>query len=520
MSSCLGLYIENNIIKYAKVLKEHDNIKIESFGIKFDDNINQAVKQIISETNSAKIPISINLSDEEYTYANLFKLLKNKDLEKAVSTEFDFFCKEQKKPRNALEYRHIMTKNMKNEDTITCLYAYTDKSNILSKLQPVNGYRVTNLTPLAISIANLNKNNQKNSVIVNIDKKTSVTFMLKDKIQKVDTINIGMKEILDNIVAKEKSYTKAYEICKSTTLYTVQNNEIQMDDNEYMEYIIPTLYKIVQGVQKSISESNVAVDNIYITGLATAINNIDLYFQDNFTQEKCEILKPYFMNNVNTKINIKDYIEVNSAVALALEGVGLGQKTMNFKKADTIQDLKSLFSFDFSGGLDKIEQNMLRLCAVFVIIILVYAVLSNNIIKKMKDKNNEVTEYITRTENSIKSISNTTRLINERKNQYETLIAKIDKANEEQTQSFARKNALPNLLTEIMYNIPKEVQLISIQNTTDKSIEIQARSKEYEQLGYFIAKLKNEGILINITSDAGKKEANFVVIKITGELVY
>ena len=33
MSTCLGLYIEENIIKYAIVSKEHDQMKIESFGV-------------------------------------------------------------------------------------------------------------------------------------------------------------------------------------------------------------------------------------------------------------------------------------------------------------------------------------------------------------------------------------------------------------------------------------------------------------------------------------------------------
>ena len=32
MSSCLGLYIESNVIKYAKVTKDHDLLKVEAFG--------------------------------------------------------------------------------------------------------------------------------------------------------------------------------------------------------------------------------------------------------------------------------------------------------------------------------------------------------------------------------------------------------------------------------------------------------------------------------------------------------
>ena len=52
MAQCLGLYVEENIIKYAKVSKDHDNIKIESFGIKFYENLTNAINQIIEETYS------------------------------------------------------------------------------------------------------------------------------------------------------------------------------------------------------------------------------------------------------------------------------------------------------------------------------------------------------------------------------------------------------------------------------------------------------------------------------------
>ena len=38
MANCLGLYIENNLIKYAKVSKEHEKLKVESVGVKFYDD--------------------------------------------------------------------------------------------------------------------------------------------------------------------------------------------------------------------------------------------------------------------------------------------------------------------------------------------------------------------------------------------------------------------------------------------------------------------------------------------------
>lgn len=86
MSSCLGLYIENNIIKYAKVSKERDNIKVEAFGIKFYENLGEAIEQVIEETDSQKTPISVNMSDEMFNYFDMYALLSKNDLQKAIKT--------------------------------------------------------------------------------------------------------------------------------------------------------------------------------------------------------------------------------------------------------------------------------------------------------------------------------------------------------------------------------------------------------------------------------------------------
>ena len=72
MPSCLGLYIENNIIKYAKIAKDNNDYKVESFGMKFYDKINDAINQIIAETYSYKTPIITNLSDEFYNYFYIY----------------------------------------------------------------------------------------------------------------------------------------------------------------------------------------------------------------------------------------------------------------------------------------------------------------------------------------------------------------------------------------------------------------------------------------------------------------
>ncbi len=546
MASCLGLYIESNIIKYAKVAKERDNFKVEAFGMKFYDNVSDAVKQIVNETYSYKTPISINLSHEQYTYSDLFSLLNQKDLNKAVKTEFEYFCNENHKNNNALEYRNLLIPNLDDKDKVTSLYAYTEKADIEEKLQILSGSRVNNISPLPISITNLIRRTDKNNkIIVNIEGKTSVTFIVNGKIHKVDLIDIGMKEIFDNIIMKENSYAKAYEICKNTTIYTTQGRNLQVEENEYMEDIMPVLYKIIEELNKIIIDSKIEVNEIYITGLAAAINNIDLYFQENFINMKCEILSPFFIEKSNIKLNIRDYIEVNSAIALALQGLGIGNKEINFKnigKLDQIAQLltmeigsssnkksanpnimnklKDMFKTDFEKGLDVIEINMIRFAAGIFILLIVYVAFSNILISQINKKDEEIESFISDSKKQIAEISNNTRLINERREQYDSMIEKINEANDKLTQSYAKKNVLPNFLTEIMFNIPKEVKLTSIENTTGKVVKIEAQSKEYEQLGYFIAKIKNEGILTDVTATSGERQGEFILITIEGNLPY
>ena len=95
MSSCLGLFVEDNLIKYAKVSKESDNIKIENYGIKFyEQELDKTISKIVDETFSYKVPISMNISNEKYTNLEIFGLLGDNDEKKCIKTEFEYFCNE------------------------------------------------------------------------------------------------------------------------------------------------------------------------------------------------------------------------------------------------------------------------------------------------------------------------------------------------------------------------------------------------------------------------------------------
>ena len=196
----------------------------------------------------------------------------------------------------------------------------SNKSSIQRSLQALNEYKISTITPIGTSIANIASIKPKeNIIIVNIEENTTITTIINQKIYNVLKLEEGSGEILEKIVSKENSYSKAYEICKNSTIYTMEGKELQDEENEYLNYIVPTLYKIVTKLQDYIKNSTVNFEKIYITGTMSCVNNIDLYFQEFFQIEKCEVLKPYFVTE-NIKINVKDYIEVNSAIAVAMQG--------------------------------------------------------------------------------------------------------------------------------------------------------------------------------------------------------
>ena len=543
MSSCLGLYIQDNLIKYAKVTKEKDNLKVEAFGVKFYDNLAQAIDQIVAETFSYKIPISTNLSEESYNYFYLFSLLNKNDLKKSIETEFDSFCYDKGLNKNTLEARYALVADIEDKEKIKVIHIFTNKIEVNKKIQDLENHSASTIVPLPMCIPNIADLKEKeNALIVNIEDKTTVTTIIDQKIYHVDKIEEGSAQILNSINEKENSYTKAYEICKNTTIYTMEGRDLAQEENLYLQDIMPTLYEIVQQVRKIVDSSLNKIEKMYITGTASTINNIDLYFQEYFPEIKCQILKPYFIPET-VKINMKDYIEVNSAIALALQGLGNGIKNINFKKPALMDKLpewmkisigdkdgekkKKLninwakninISFDMKGALDNTEKWLVRTISGILMFIIIYSgitiflkVQTDNKLKQVQDVKNDTTQQIALVDSDIQKLNNKTTKYNE-------ILKKLEDYKSETNENRKIKDSIPNLLTSIMFGMPQQVTITSIKNTTGYTIRIEAEAKEYAQLGYFIGNIKTTGILYNVTSSSGVKQNDVVKITIEGSL--
>ena len=538
MSNCLGLYIDEHLIKYAKVSKDHDNIKVDSFGIKFYDKIGDAISQVIEETYSQKTPISVNLSEEMYNYFDMFSLLTKNDLHKAVKTEFESYCTDKGYNPNVFETRYAVVDSQLDKDKIKIIHIAENKIELNKRIQEVDEYHLVNISPISMSIPNLLQiRKDENCIIVNMEDQTVITTIMGSKIFNVDILEEGSRDILAKINLKENSYSKSYEICKNTTIYTSEGRELQVADTGYLDDIMPTLYNIVGQVKKIINSTTDKIEKVYITGTAALINNVDLYFQEYLPETECEILKPYFINQTGD-ISIKDYIEVNSAISMALMGLGEGVTGMNFKKktlADQIpnwlkievnpdktkkeqKNLGGFFTWDLGQKLDNTEKGLIRVAVALFLLVVIYSGFSGLLNYQMNEKEKEANDSITQTNSQIQLANSDNEKIKSKTNEYTTMIKNLQDANDRITDRNKTRNAIPNLLNQIMSVIPESVQLTSIENDTGTHVVINAQSNKYEQLGFFVARLKNDVILNNVISTAGQKDGGVVTIKIEGDL--
>ena len=534
MQKCLGIYIESNIIKYAKVSKDRDDIKIESFGIRFFENLSAEISKIIEETFSFNVPISINLLGEKYLYFDIFALLSKKDIEKTVVTEFETFCNEKQYNLNAFENRYALTQNVDDKEKLRAIDIYVNKIQLNRQTQNFEKFKLNRVVPTPIVIGNIaNLEKRENQLIVNMEEETTITTILNQQIYNIETLEYGSREVLDSINKVENSYAKAYDICKNTTIYTA-NVEETSEEQPYLQNIVPTLFKIVQRLQEIVSDETIKYQTIYLTGTLAALNNIDLYFQEFFSNVECKILRPKYVEDINTKVNMKDYIEVNSAIALAVSELGEGIQELNFRKVSTGEKLSQLLKIElkpskngekkvavkeeFKAKLDGTEMWLVRGIGAVLSILIIFCVFSKILSTRMIEKEKEITDLKSKETAQIGAITGNKSALDSKTQAYLALISDLESIEKRTNDTAARRNLVPNLLNQIMFVIPEKVQLISIKNTTGDTISIVAQSEDYEQLGYFIATLKTKSILRNIVSSSGIKNDGKVQVTIEGDL--
>ena len=179
------------------------------------------------------------------------------------------------------------------------------------------------------------------------------------------------------------------------------------------------------------------------------------------------------------------------------------------------------FNFSLSGKLDATERWLLRGAAGVLMLVLLYSGFSLYLDNRISDKISEAQEVSNYTDTQISLADSDISKVRLKANEYKEMEENLRSINAQIQDDLSFKNTIPNLLVSIMDVIPKEVQITEIENTVasnERHIIIKVQSKYYDELGYFKAKLKEDGILKNIVSTQGEKQGDFVKIVIEGDL--
>ena len=550
MSYCLGLHIEDNYIRYAKVLKEENKEpKIETYGVMFYDNLQMAIEGIIKETYSYNAEIVINLNGEFYHEFETFAGMDYGNLKRHLKL---VFAEEVCAPRNlnptSFDTRFIRVKSDSDEDATKIVYIACNKTAIEKPKQLLSN-KVQAVLPVSMAnLSLLNLDKEENFAILDVDSYTTLTIVVKDGVKKVININLGMSNILSKLAQIYKSYSKSYNECKKIILLDESMQQLtkkrgrpsktETEENQAVDVdsITPILYDIAGRVRAQLNNYIGIVNKIYVTGSVVAMNNIDLYFEEAIGDITVELLKPHFLaNNLEASKKMKEIMEVNSAIALAIAPTRINEDNINFNAVNFLEETKMVLKENkligkvisklpskISVGKEKTtskvnlkepkeekpkitfaEQSMgfiPKMLMTGLALGIVAYVATTTLLNTQYEKNGEqIREASAELTAVINSIDNDTDTINMNSQKYTTLQNNIRILAEQLDQLNGLKNDVPSLLTRIALVVPDEVVITKI-TVNDSNVSIEAQSNDYAPLGFFISSLKTEEIIDTIST--------------------
>ncbi len=580
MPSCLGIYTDKNMIKYAKVTSVADKmsgrqyITVDNYGVKFYENIQASLAEIANEVGLEQTPLGLTLSNESYYMTQVFSNLKKKDMMELIGSEYAEKSNDSGVPIGLLERRIKLAVNSGSLDKSLALCVFTTQGELANLNQNFSAYKIGSVSPIAISIKNIFENQaiDEEAAVINIEGKTTITLFHRSEIQYIASLPMGANSILSALTEKYNSSAKAYEALKKISVYLEDSYDIDDECREILDVVIPTLYEIRQQADAMLTPYLKDVKKIYITGTAAVINNIDLYFEEIFQDVECEIVKPFFVPRDDS--NAKEIIEVNSAVALALDGLGMLDDDFNFnaatKKAAGVTALKETIgkmhikekvdtfkvkskeivnklnapvqpkkkkkrnvAFDeglvsgdsglsnagddageetSTSGLGRLDAWLLRATVLSLTLFGVYYFSAKYTNEALVNKKAEVDAQISKVNSAITLANNDSEYLQGQADGYVEITEKLATLIEKINHQTSKAFNIPNLLSKIMFIIPANVQITNISVAENGNVTIDAQSGQYAQLGYFVSRIKLENILAGVDMEVAGTEGDIKII--------
>ena len=288
MTSSLGIFIEKDIIKYAKLNQEKDSIKVESFSVEFYEkgNVGAAVKKIITETNGAKCSVNVNVSSELYNYFETFSMLSKKDMKDSIDIEFDLLCGEKGYNRKSLDTRYILTTSKENADKYKVIHIAVNKNDVNKRVKEFAPVKLASMTPISTSITNLIDGDEiDNAIIVNIENETQITTVIEGQIYRTDIISDGMGKILNKINEVDAlAYSIGNAIDVEDALKIIPADRMVMGNIDPAGILRNGTPEVVKAETKALMERCCKYPNFVIASgcdipPATPLENLDAFFE-------------------------------------------------------------------------------------------------------------------------------------------------------------------------------------------------------------------------------------------------
>ena len=309
MGNCLGIYMSDKTVKYAKLANESGSaVRVIAYGAKSHlGNKVEVIKDIITATGSENIPVCLNVENSQTHKIEVLRQISKKDIAGLIDLEVLDYTKSDEVTNSAVEYKYILLDSKVSRDNAEANIIIANKQEI-EKLVSNDDLQITSMYDLPYILDEIAPRNIHNYAIINMSDTTDLVIVQEDRLVDVQKMDFGMSKIFVDLPEVLGSSQKSYEVLKSTNVYTDQEN---VNNPEVERIIEPILQDALNRLQARFEELKYNIEKIYLAGDISLFINSDLLFQEYF-DISTEKLKPFFIDVEDVNYNLSEITEARS----------------------------------------------------------------------------------------------------------------------------------------------------------------------------------------------------------------
>lgn len=537
MGNCLGIYMSDKTVKYAKLANESGSaVRVIAYGAKSHlGNKVEVIKDIITATGSDNIPVCLNVENSQTHKIEVLRQISKKDIAGLIDLEVLDYTKSDEVSNSAVEYKYILLDSKTSRDNAEANIIIANKQEI-EKLISNDDLQITSMYDLPYILDEISPRNIHNYAIINMSDTTDLVIVQEDRLVDVQKMDFGMSKIFVDLPEVLGSSQKSYEVLKSTNVYTDQEN---VNNPEVEKIIEPILQDALNRLQARFEELKYNIEKIYLAGDISLFINSDLLFQEYF-DISTEKLKPFFIDVGDVNYNLSEITEATAAFALAYEGLFVkrpeidmirqtnifakalkskqvrGASEINTAKPSPFSKFASTVKDERSKSKPKANSttlgfgfiNFTKVIPVLVFLVTALAVLTTSYIiatniyidavdaevLKINQETDNVKDVTKVVESDISKIKTNSNSYKKFVDYIQSTTAKIEKGEIGRTSTYN----VALFMLKVTKHIPTDVRLISIESDSDKNISMVAQATSYAELGYLVSQIKFQGILNDV----------------------